>query len=88
MAALEVHRGGRDTENVVRVEGEAARLLRELADSLPRTDPLQEPADLLADALALRVGRREFHQRRGARNHPCEHYFASLPSDTAGGDAE
>ncbi len=68
MAVLELHRGGRDPENVARVEEDAARLLRELADALPCADSLQLPANLLADALALRVGRREFQQRRGARN--------------------
>lgn len=56
MAVLELHRGGRDPENVARVEGEAARIMRELVDSLPLTDCLREPADLLARALELRVG--------------------------------
>src|ERR1700733_11174893 len=64
---LTIHRGGLDPANVARVEEEAARLLRELADSLPRTDDLHYPADLLADALELRGGRRRFQERRAAR---------------------
>ena len=64
MAVLELHRGGLDPENIARVEAEAGRILRELADAIPKTDSLWQPADLLAEALGLRVGRREFHARR------------------------
>ncbi len=69
MAVLELHRGGLDPENVARVEEEAARILRELADSLPKADPLHEAADLLAEELWLRVSGRDFKARRAARKN-------------------
>jgi len=53
---------------VARLEEEAARILRELADSLPRTNPLWKAADALAAALQLRVSMRDLDARWAERN--------------------
>ena len=72
MAVLELHRGGLDPENVARVEEEAARILRELADSLPKADPLHEAVDLLAEELWLEVSGRDFKALAGCQEEsPC-----------------
>jgi hypothetical protein len=81
---LELHRGGLDPANIARVEDEAARILRELVDSLPMTDSLRHPADLIAAALELRVGRRDFQARRAERKaHLVRHLGQAYGDDPA-----
>lgn len=63
---LTIHKGGAHPDELARLEQEAARAMNALADALPRSDHLREPATNMAAALDLRCRGREFRARRAA----------------------